>query len=83
MPHRPLVVLDGIQRGVDDAEAVGEDVEKYERQHADREHRERHACPAREQRQPADREPQVDGEAGQSSENDRMRQRHVLTNRRP
>ena len=52
---RPPIVLERVQRVVDDRDPVRHDVDEDERQHADREHRERHPRPAAQQLQATDR----------------------------
>ena len=65
-----LVVLEALDRVLDDPERVLEHVDEQERQDADREHRQADPGAVAEQLQPPERQAQVDRETGERSEDD-------------
>ena len=65
--HRLVVVLDRVQGRVDDLHPVREHIYEDEREHADREHRQRHPRASAEQLQAPDRKAEVDRQPGQRS----------------
>ena len=63
-----LALLEGLDRLLDDPEGVLEDVGEQEREHADREHRQRNPLAVAHRLEAPERKPQEDREAGQRSE---------------
>jgi hypothetical protein len=69
-------LLEGLDRLLDDAQGVLEDVREQKGEHPDREHRDCHPPTVAHDLEPPQREPEKDGEAGQSTKDNRFRERH-------
>ena len=73
-----VAVLEALDGGLDDPEAVLEDVHEDEGEHADGEHRQRHAPARGQELEPPDWQAQEDREAGEGSEQDGLSEGHSI-----